>query len=88
LFRLSLETRISYLNIRKLLFKTIFDNYDLIDESVYNRNIILFASMNKIKKDDIVPELKTVNGDIFDNCAAYIKEDYTALDLKIEKQKS
>ncbi len=44
--------------------------------------------MNKIKKDDIVPELKTVNGDIFDNCAAYIKEDYTALDLKIEKQKS
>ncbi len=29
---------------------------------MYNRNRILFTPMNKIKKDDVVPELKIVNG--------------------------
>ncbi len=31
-------------------------------------------------------ELKIVNGDIFDNCATYIKVNYMDLDLKIEKK--
>jgi hypothetical protein len=85
-YRLYLEARISYVNI-PILFKTIFDKYDIIDNSVYNRNRILFTPMNTIKKDDFVPELKIVNGKIFDNCATYIKEDYIDLDLKIEKKK-
>jgi hypothetical protein len=84
-FRLYLEARISYSNI-PVLFKPVFDKYDIIDNSVYNRNRILFTPMNKIKKDDIVPELKIVNGKIFDNCATYIKEDYIDLDLQIEKK--
>ena len=70
-FRLYLKARISYHKIPKL-FKTVFDKYDIIDKSVYNRNRILFTPMNKI----IVPELKIVIGKIFDNCATYIKEDY------------
>ena len=85
-FRLYFKASISYFNI-PILFKTVFDKYDIIDNSVYNRNRILFTPMNKIKKDDVVPELKIVNGDIFDNCATYIKEDYMDLDLKIEKKK-
>ena len=81
-YRLYLEARISYANI-PILFKTVFDKYDIIDTSVYNRNRILFTPMNKIKKDDFVPELKIVNGEIFDNCATYVKEDYIDLDLAI-----
>ncbi len=85
-FRLYLKARISYFNI-PILFKSVFDKYDIIDKSVYNRNRILFTPMNKIKKDDEVPELKIMKGSIFDNCATYIKEDYIDLDLKIEKKK-
>ncbi len=48
--------------------KTVFDKFDSIDKSVYNRNRILFTPMNKIKKDDIVPELEIVKGDAFDKC--------------------
>jgi hypothetical protein len=84
-FRLYLEARISYFNI-PILFKTIFDKYDILDKSVYDRNRILFTPMNKIKKDDIVPELKIVNGEIFDNCATYIKEDYIDLDLEVNNK--
>ncbi len=51
-----------------------------IDKSVYNRNIILLTPMNKIQKVDVVPQL--VHGELFDNCAIYIKEDYIYLDLK------
>jgi hypothetical protein len=67
--------------------KKVFDKYDIIDQSVYDRNRRLFTPMNKIKKDDVVPEFKIVNGEIFDNCATYIKEDYVVLDLKIDKKK-
>ena len=85
-FRLYLEARISYANI-PILFKIVFDKYDIIDNSVYDRNRILFTPMNKIKKDDFVPELKIVNGEIFDNCATYIKEEYIDLDLAINNNK-
>ena len=85
-FRLYLKARISYANI-PVVFEKVFEKYDIIDKSVYNRNRILFTPMNKIKKDDVVPELKIVNGSIFDNCATYIKEDYIDLDLKSEKKK-
>lgn len=73
-FRLYLKARISYFNI-PTLFEEVFDKYDIIDKSVYSRNRILFTPLNRIKKDDEVPELKNIRGDIFDNCATYIKED-------------
>ena len=41
LFRLYLETRKSYFNV-PVLFKKVFDKYDIIDTLVYNRNRILF----------------------------------------------
>ena len=85
-YRLYLEARISYDNI-PVLFKNVFDKYDIIDNSVYNPNRILFTPMNKIKKDNVVPELTNIEGTIFDNCATYIKEDYIDLDLEIEKPK-
>ena len=34
-----------------------------------------------------MPILTNIKGDIFDNCATYIKEDYIDLDLKIENKK-
>lgn len=85
-YRLYLEARISYDNI-PVLFKNVFDKYDIIDNSVYNPNRILFTPMNKIKKDNVVPELTNIKGTIFDNCATYIKEEYIDLDLEIEKPK-
>ncbi len=44
--------------------------------------------MNKIKKDDVVPELKIVNGAIFDYCATYVKEDYIDLDFEADLKES
>ncbi len=35
----------------------------------------------------MMPDRKFVNGNIFENCATYIKADYIDLDLKIEKKK-
>jgi hypothetical protein len=46
-FRLYLKARISYANI-SVVFEKVFDKYDIIDKSVYNRNRILFTPMNKI----------------------------------------
>lgn len=83
-YRLYLKARITYSNI-PILFKPVFDKYKIIDKSVYNINRILFTPLNTIKKDDEVPKLETLKGDIFDNCATYIKEDYNDLDLLITK---
>ncbi len=55
-YRLYLEARISYDNI-PILFKNLFDKYDIIDKSVYNPRRILFTPMNRIKKDVVVPHL-------------------------------
>ena len=52
-FRLYLEARISYANI-PILFKIVFDKYDIIDNSVYDRNRILFTPMNKILLSSII----------------------------------
>ncbi len=76
----------SFRALLAFIASAIFEKYATIHKSVYNRNRILFTPMNKIRKDDVVPELKIVNGEIFDNCATYIKEDYIDLDLKIEKK--
>ena len=78
-YRLYLEARISFHNI-PILFKNVFDKYDIIDNSVYNHNRILFTPLNRIKKDDVVPQLDCIKGKIFENCATYIKEEYIDLD--------
>jgi hypothetical protein len=44
--------------------------------------------MNKIKKDDVVPELKIVSGAVYDYCATYIKEDDIDLDLEADLKES
>ena len=43
--------------------------------------------MNRIKKDGVVPQFTLIKGNVFDNCATYIKEGYFDLDLDIEKPK-
>ncbi len=40
--RLYLEARISFDNI-PVLFKNVFDKYDIIDKSVYNHNRIFYS---------------------------------------------
>ncbi len=67
-----------------------FDKYDIIDKSVHNKNRILFSPRNRIKKDEEVPSLDMVEEYIFENRAAYIKEDNIDLDLQINinKQKN
>jgi hypothetical protein len=47
-FRLYLKARISYANI-PVVFEKVFDKYDIIDKSVYNRNRILLADNKEIK---------------------------------------
>ena len=46
--RLYLEARITYSNI-PLLFESVFDKYDIIDNSLNNRNRILFTPGNTLK---------------------------------------
>jgi hypothetical protein len=77
-FRLYLE---AYDNI-PVLFKNVFDKYVIIDKSVYNPKRILFTPMNRSKKDVVAPQLTLIKGDIFDNCATYIKEEYIDLETK------
>jgi hypothetical protein len=83
-YRLYLKARISYKNI-PVLFKEVFDKYDIIDKSVYNPNRILFAPLSDRKKDLQVPVLTNIKGSIFDCCATYIDEDYKDLDMLIVK---
>jgi hypothetical protein len=58
------KSKIVFANI-PVLFEKVLYKYDIVDKSVYNRNRLLFTPMNKIKKDDVVPELQIVNGKIF-----------------------
>ncbi len=80
--RFYLKARISYFNI-PIVFKSLFEKYDCVDSSVYDRNRVLFAPLSNRKKDLDVPTLKPLNGSIFDCCATYIQEDYEDLDLMV-----
>ena len=82
-YRLYLKAKITYSNI-PILFKPVFDKYDIIDTSVYNPNRILFAPLSDRKRNEDVPPLNVIKGSIFDCCASYIKEDYEDLDLMIK----
>jgi hypothetical protein len=72
-------TQITYYNI-PIVFKDVFDKYDIIDKGVYDRNRSLLAPFSNKKRNEVVPELKVIKGNIFDCCATYIKEDYVDLD--------
>lgn len=82
-YRIYLKARITYSNI-PILFKTVFDKYDIIDTSVYNPNRILFTPLSNRKRNEDVPPLNVIQGSIFDNCATYIEENYEDLDLLIK----
>ncbi len=66
------KSKIFFANI-PVLFEKVLYKYDIVDKSVYNRNRLLFTPMHEIKNDDVAPELKIVNGKIFQNCSTYIK---------------
>jgi len=82
--RLYIRARITYKNI-PVVYKELFDKYDIIDKSVYNPNRIMFAPLSDRKKDISVPPLMVKYGSIFDCCATYIEEDYEDLDLRVQK---
>ena len=84
-YRIYLKARITYTNI-PILFKEVFDKYDIIDKSVYNPNRILFTPLSNRKRNEDVPPLNVIKGTIFDCCATYILEDYEDLDLPITKE--
>lgn len=84
-YRIYLKARITYSNI-PILFKDVFDKYDIIDKSVYNPNRILFTPLSNRKRDEDVPPLNVIKGTIFDCCATYILEDYEDLDLRVVKE--
>ena len=64
-YRLYLKARITWTNI-PVLFKEVFDKYDIIDKSVYDPNRILFVPLSDRKKDLQVPALINIKGSIFD----------------------
>jgi len=82
--RFYVKAQISYFNI-PIIFKEVFDKFPCLDKSVYDYSRVMMAPLSNRKKNEIVPELKTIKGTIFDNCASYIKEDYLDLDLKVIK---
>lgn len=82
--RLYIRARITYKNI-PVVYKELFDKYDIIDKGVYNPNRIMFAPLSDRKKDISVPPLMVKYGSIFDCCATYIEEDYEDLDLRVQK---
>jgi hypothetical protein len=85
-YRLYQQARISYNNI-EIVYKDVFDKYDknnLFDKSVYQRNRVMLVPLSNRKKNDVVPPLKVIKGNLFDCCATYIKEDYEDLDKLFE----
>ena len=83
-YRLYLKARITWTNI-PVLFKEVFDKYDIIDKGVYDKNRTLFAPLSDRKKDLQVPALINIKGSIFDCCATFIYESYQDLDIGIPK---
>ena len=83
--RLYLKARISYNNI-PILFKDLFDKYDILDKGIYNPNRRLFLPLSDKKRDFQVPALMVKYGSILDCCATYILEDYINLDEYVPKE--
>jgi hypothetical protein len=83
--------RISWRNLRKLLEFYGYDKKKEIDVSIYKTDSQLFVVNTKYKYDrntkEIyeVPELKVIEGSIFDCCASYIEEDYEDWNPIVEK---
>jgi len=83
--RLYPKARISYHNI-PILFKDLFDKYDILDNSIYNPNRRYFLPLSDRKRDFPVPPIMVKYGSILDCCATYIKEDYINLDEYVPKE--
>ena len=83
--RLYPKARISYNKI-PIIFKDLFDKYDIFDNSIYNPNRRYFLPLSDRKRDFQVPPLMVKYGSILDCCATYIKEDYINLDEYVPKQ--
>lgn len=82
--RYYIKAKITYTNIL-IVFKELFDKYEgIIDSSIYNKNRKMFLPLTNMKLKKKVPQLKLIKGDLFDNCATYIQEDYEDLDLRVE----
>jgi hypothetical protein len=84
--RFYMKAQITFNNI-PIVFKELFDKYkDILDASVYKPSSKLMLPLTNIKIYQKVPQLKLIKGDIFDNCATYIEEDYEDLDLRVVKK--
>lgn len=84
--RYYMKAQITFNNI-PIVFKEIFNNYkDIIDAGVYTNNRQLHLPLTNMKAFDKVPQMKLIKGNIFDNCATYIEEDYEDLDLRVVKK--
>ena len=79
-----MKARISYFNI-PILFKKLFDKYDVLDKGIYNPDRRLFLPMSDRKRDNMVPPLSCVKGSFLDCSATYIEEDYLNLDEYVPK---
>lgn len=84
--RYYIKARITFYNIL-VVFKEIFDKYkDITDVTVYDNKRRFMLPLTNMKFDKKVPQMKLIKGDIFDNCATYIEEDYENLDLRVVKK--
>lgn len=84
--RYYMKAQITFNNI-PIVFKEIFDKYkDIVDAGVYTNNRQLHLPLTNMKAFDKVPQMKLIKGNIFDNCATYIEEDYEDLDLRVIKK--
>ena len=83
--RYYMKAQITFTNI-PILFKEVFDKYDFIDKGVYSKHRQLHLPLTNMKAHEKVPQMKLIKGNIFDNCATYIEEDYEDLDLRVVKK--
>jgi hypothetical protein len=84
--RFYMKAQITFTNI-PILFKEVFDKYDgIVDKGVYDTNRKMHLPLTNMKAFEKVPQLKLIKGNIFDNCATYIEEDYEDLDLRVKPE--
>lgn len=84
--RYYMKAQITFNNI-PIVFKEIFEKYkDIVDAGVYTNKRQLHLPLTNMKAHKKVPQMKLIKGNIFDNCATYIEEDYENLDLRVVKK--
>lgn len=84
--RFYMKAKITFNNI-PIVFKEIFEKYKgIVDANVYDIHRRFMLPLTTMKFKNKVPQMKLIKGDIFDNCATYIEEDYEDLDLRVVKK--